>query len=186
MKQFAAIIIVLIFFCSSAFAEGSVSKTLRYASDAAEVGQYVSDNPYVEKVGTAGDVVEVAAVATTVSTVAGASGSGIMSTMAAAGAAVGGGVVAGTVLTSGGGGFAAASLMNKYVYDGDTEADKAARVGTYSGFCGSVGSCRRRPGRIGSYRIRSGRGHGSRSCNGYCRPGCHSRRNGRGGLLAFQ
>lgn len=61
--------------------------------------------------------------------VVGASGTSIMSTLAAAGAVVGGGVVAGVGLVAGGAGVGAAKLLNDTAFKGD----KGAKIGTYGG-----------------------------------------------------
>lgn len=61
-------------------------------------------------------------------TVAGGSGSSIMTTLAAPA-----GVVAGTVVTGGFAGSGASRLLNEHVFNGDSEADKAARTGTKIG-----------------------------------------------------
>ncbi len=148
MKRILSVFVFVMICYSTVFAgDDSVFKTVKkavdvggYVNSVAKKGQYISDNQDLKKIeeatdpiGVASDIKDVASVATTGAAVVGASGSGIMSTMAATGAAVGGGVVAGTAITAGAGGFGTASLMNKYVFDGNTEADKAAHVGTKAG-----------------------------------------------------
>jgi hypothetical protein len=88
---------------------------------------------------------DVAMVGTTAATVSGSSGSAIISTLATMGkpvAVVTGGAVsasvAGTTLAAGGAGLGAAGLLNEFVFDGDSKADQAARVGTYAGAAGAT------------------------------------------------
>jgi hypothetical protein len=101
--------------------------------------QNVCEDPALKEVeettqllGIAADIKDVASVGTTGSAIAGASGSGIMSTLAS-GAVIGSGVVVGAATTGGLGGLGAASLMNRHVFNGDTEADEQARTATYAG-----------------------------------------------------
>lgn len=135
MKKALLIFTVIILSCSMAFAGSEKTKTiLKTVNNAIDVGGYV--NTITQKAEILGDissVKDVVVVGNTGASVVGASGSAIMGKMAATGAALGGGVVAGTAITAGSGGFGAASLMNRYVFDGDSKADKAARVGTYAG-----------------------------------------------------
>ena len=88
---------------------------------------------------------DVAMVGTTAAAVSGSSGSAIISTLATMGkpvAVVTGGAVsasvAGTTLAAGGAGLGAAGLLNEFVFDGDSKADQAARVGTYTGAVGAT------------------------------------------------
>lgn len=106
---------------------------------AAENAQTVWDHPLLQEaeektrvLGVVSDLKDAASIGTTGVAVAGASGSGVMSTLAS-GAIIGSGVVAGAATTAAVGGAGAASLMNKYVFNGDTKADENARVATYGG-----------------------------------------------------
>jgi len=136
MKKLVLVFIIVMVSCSLSFAGDSKfkKKIVDAAGNVLDAGAIINNfTGGGELIDVASDLKDVAAVATTGAAVVGASGSGIMSTMATAGAAVGGGVVAGTATIAGVGGIGAASLMNKYVFDGDTKADNAAHYGTYSG-----------------------------------------------------
>ena len=149
MKKISLVFAILVLSCSISFAGTleTVGKAARNAgkAKAACVAARLWDENVAEVcsdvVGDAASVVAIASPGVAAVAVAGASASGIMSTMAATGAVVGSGVVVGVPLVAGTGGSGAANLMNKYVFDGNTKADKAARVGTYTGAAvGTAGS----------------------------------------------
>lgn len=125
-----------------AFADSNVDTTIKVTGTVervANVIEMVSDNKDVKKAagtvgtvaGTVKDATEVGAVVGTGAAVAGASGSSIMSTMAA----YGGGSVVGAPVAAGVAGFAAADLMNNHLYSNcqDQKACDAAQNGTYAG-----------------------------------------------------
>lgn len=89
------------------------------------------------------DIKDVAVVGVTAAAVTGSSGASIMGTLGGLGSAVStglsyigigvGSTVAGVATVGGAAGLATASLANKYVFNGDTKSDIAARTATYTG-----------------------------------------------------
>ncbi len=138
MKKILLVFTIFMFSCSVSFA-GTIETVGKAASKAGKaeiacVAARLWDENIAEVCGdVVGDAASVVGVGVTSATVVGASASGIMTTMASTGAIVGSGVVVGVPLVAGAGGAGAANLMNRYVFDGNTEADKAARISTYTG-----------------------------------------------------
>lgn len=69
----------------------------------------------------------------TVSTISKSSAAGIMTALSNTGGTVVTGVVGTTMLSAPSAGFGAATILNNTVFSGDSNADQAARVGTYVG-----------------------------------------------------
>ncbi len=142
MKKISLVFTILVLSCSISFA-GTLETVGKMASKAKSAGivcSLINGGEVCSDIEDVANVASVAAVGVTGTAVVGASASGIMTTMAATGGVVGG-VVVGVPLVAGAGAAGAANLMNKYVFDGNTKADEAARVGTYTGVAvGTAGS----------------------------------------------
>lgn len=153
MKKTLSILAVFAFFFHSTVFAGAFENARKViglgglVDTATGVSAAVTDDKRVKQlkehtrpVGSADSVIGVGEVVGTIAGAVGASGSGLMSTLAGVGSVVGGGAVLGLGVVGGAGGAGAADLMNEYLYDGETEADKAAQVGTYIGAgLGTVG-----------------------------------------------
>ena len=158
MKKIILFAVVLVLVGSSQCFGGAAEKFISRGMDIVGLGDTAlcesgsEDNEGVNTIrkvtrpiGIAASAKDVVMVGTTAAAVSGSSGSAIISGIAAIGkpvVALTGGAVSATVgglaLAAGSAGTGTAGLLNEFVFDGNTEGDQAARIGTYTGVVGAT------------------------------------------------
>lgn len=130
MKKFVCFTLILFFFAinSQAFGQNIIKNLPVVVTVTDKTVSELRNIDNNEPADTAADVA-VGVTTGTVSTIYGGSAATIMS------------ATAGAPIVAGAGGYGAAHLLNKHCFNGDSDADKAARTATYIGAtAGTVGS----------------------------------------------